>query len=100
MSTSVVHARIDSNLKEDAEEILSRLGITPTIAIEILYRQIILYKGVPIDLNDLAEKPLSIGKMTPLELDFEINKGLASLGEGKGIPAEELYDALNKEFGI
>ena len=98
MSTSVVYARIDTNLKKDAETILSKLGISPTTAIEIFYSQIILNKEFPIDLKGSTDKPLSIGKMTPLELDFELNKGLASLS--KGIAAEDLYSALNKEFGI
>lgn len=41
-NTSAVYARIDDNLKENAENILAQLGITPSSAIQMLYRQIIL----------------------------------------------------------
>ena len=38
-NTSVVYARIDINLKENAEGILSQLGISPSSAIQMLYEQ-------------------------------------------------------------
>ncbi len=41
-NTNAVYARIDTNLKENAENILNRLGITPSSAIQILYSQIVL----------------------------------------------------------
>lgn len=41
-NTSIVYARIDTGLKENAEEILSQLGISPSSAIQMLYAQIIL----------------------------------------------------------
>lgn len=41
-NASIVYARIDTGLKEDAEEILFQLGISPSSAIQMLYAQIIL----------------------------------------------------------
>ena len=41
-NTAAVYARIDTNLKESAEDILAQLGITPSSAIQMLYRQIVL----------------------------------------------------------
>ena len=35
-NTTAVYARIDTKLKENAEEILSQLGITPSCAIQML----------------------------------------------------------------
>ena len=37
-NTAAVYARIDTNLKESAEDILAQLGITPSSAIQMLYR--------------------------------------------------------------
>lgn len=48
--TSVVTAQIDADLRESAEEILARLGITPSAAIQMFYRQIVLTKGIPFDI--------------------------------------------------
>lgn len=45
-NTSAVYARIDTNLKDNAESILSQLGISPSSAIQMLYSQIVLKKGV------------------------------------------------------
>lgn len=47
MKTSVVHARIEPQTKQKAEEILRKLGVTPTEAIRIFYRQISLRGGLP-----------------------------------------------------
>ena len=47
MKTSAVHARIEPQTKEKAEEILRRLGLTPTEAIRIFYKQISLHGGLP-----------------------------------------------------
>lgn len=99
-NTSAVYARIDTNLKENAESILSQLGISPSSAVQMLYSQIILHKGMPFDLKLPASKPLALGNMTATELDTELTKGLASLANGKGISADDLDSMLNKEFGI
>ena len=47
MKTAVVHARIEPQTKRQAEGVLQNLGITPTEAIRILYRQICLRGGLP-----------------------------------------------------
>jgi len=48
-NTSIVYARIGTELKEDAEEILFQLGISPSSAIQMLYAQIILKRGAPVN---------------------------------------------------
>ena len=57
-NTSAVYARIARNLKENAEEILSKLGVSPSSAIQMLYSQIVLTKGLP-------EKPIRRRRLTP-----------------------------------
>ena len=47
MKTSIVHARIEPRVKHKAEQVLRELGITPTEAIRIFYRQISLRGGLP-----------------------------------------------------
>jgi DNA-damage-inducible protein J len=47
MKTAVVHARIEPQVKRQAEGVLNSLGISPTEAIRIFYRQIILRQGLP-----------------------------------------------------
>jgi DNA-damage-inducible protein J len=47
MKTAVIHARIDPQVKKQAEEVLKSLGINPTDAINIFYRQITFRRGLP-----------------------------------------------------
>lgn len=99
-NTSAVYARIDTNLKDSAEGILSQLGITPSSAIQMLYSQIVLKKGMPFDLRLPSSEPLAIGTMTREQLDAELQKGVASIKAGKIYSADEVDAALAKEFGI
>lgn len=99
-NTSAVYARIDTGLKENAESILSQLGITPSGAIQMLYSQIVLNRGIPFDLRLPTTKPVAIGGMTREELDAELSKGVQSLKSGKSFSADEVDKLLANEFGI
>lgn len=48
--TSTVRARIEPELKHNAEQVFRELGLTTTQAITIFYRQVELRKGLPFDL--------------------------------------------------
>ncbi len=99
-NTTAVYARIDTGLKERAESILNQLGISPSSAIQMLYSQIVLTRGFPLDLHLPSEKPIAIGGMHQAELDAELMKGVASLQSGKVYTADEVDEELLKEFGI
>jgi len=47
MKTSVVHARVEPQTKQKAENVLRKPGLTPTEAIRIFYKQISLRGGLP-----------------------------------------------------
>ena len=47
--SAMVRARIQPRLKLRAERVLDRLGLTPTEAITIFYRQVELRNGLPFD---------------------------------------------------
>jgi DNA-damage-inducible protein J len=49
--TAVIHARIDAETKAATESILETLGMTPTEAIRLFYRQIALRKDFPLELH-------------------------------------------------
>ena len=49
MKTAAVHSRIQPDIKEKAETILHRLGLSPTEAIRMFYTQITLRNGLPFD---------------------------------------------------
>ena len=49
MKTAAVHSRIQPEIKQQAEDILHRLGLSPTEAIRMFYTQITLRNGLPFD---------------------------------------------------
>ncbi len=49
--SSIIHARIDAPTKKATERVLSALGLTPTEAIRLLYRQIALRGEFPLELR-------------------------------------------------
>jgi DNA-damage-inducible protein J len=51
MKTAAVHTRIQPEIKEQAEGILQRLGLSPTEAIRMFYTQIALRNGLPFDVS-------------------------------------------------
>ena len=60
--TAVIHARIDPATKEATERILVSLGLTPTEAIRLLYRQIAMRGEFPLELrvpNQLTAETLA-----------------------------------------
>lgn len=99
-NTSAVYARIDTELKGNAEGILAKLGISPSSAIQMLYSQIVLHNGMPFDLRLPVVKPVAIGGMSRAELDAELTKGIESLASGGGYSVDEVDAELAKEFGI
>ena len=49
--TAVIHARIDPDTKAATERVLDAIGLTPTEAIRLLYRQIAMRGEFPIELR-------------------------------------------------
>lgn len=45
--SEMIRARVEPQLKHDAEAVLDKLGLTPTEAITLFYKQVTLYRGLP-----------------------------------------------------
>ena len=51
MKTAMLRARIEPTLKSEAEAILDQLGVNPTQAVTMLYRQVVMLQGLPFDVK-------------------------------------------------
>ena len=49
--TAMIRARVEPELKDLAEEVLSELGLTPTTAITLFYSQIVAHRCFPYHLH-------------------------------------------------
>ena len=96
-NTTAVYARIDTKLKENAEDILAQLGISPSSAIPMFYSKIVLTRGMPFELRLPYPKPTAIGGMTREELDAELEKGWESMQNERLYSAEEVDKELAEE---
>ena len=85
---SVVYARIDTGLKDNAESILAKLGISPSGVIQMLYSQIVLHNGIPFELTLPTAKPTAVGAMSREELNAELMKGVDSLKKSGSVIME------------
>lgn len=47
--TAAVTARVDPEIKEKAEAILSMLGLSASTAVDMFYRQVIMTGGIPFE---------------------------------------------------
>lgn len=99
-NTSAVYARIDTQLKKNAEEILSQLGITPSSAIQMLYSQIVLSRGLPFEARLPIKKPFDVRGLTPEQFDAEMQKGFDSLKSGIVYTPDEVEEMMARKYGI
>ncbi|MDQ7833310.1 MAG: type II toxin-antitoxin system RelB/DinJ family antitoxin [Desulfovibrionaceae bacterium] len=51
MKNECIRARVDAGLKKDVEGILDGLGLTPSAAITLFYKQVQLHGGIPFPLR-------------------------------------------------
>ena len=49
--TETIRARVDAELKAEAEGVLEQLGLNASEAIRLFYRQVAMRKGLPFDVK-------------------------------------------------
>lgn len=94
-----LYARIEPELKEQAETILNALGIPASNAITMFYKQIILHNGLPFEVK-IPEHPLDVSRMTQAQFNAELEKGYQDMQEGNTVSIEQAFAAVRKEYGI
>jgi DNA-damage-inducible protein J len=45
--TEMIRARVEPELKQEAEAVLGEIGLSPTEAITLFYKQVALHRGLP-----------------------------------------------------
>lgn len=69
--TDTIRARVEPDLKREAESLFKRLGLSPTEAIRLFYRQVTLRRGLPFEVkvpNETTRKAMQ---------EARANKGLS-----------------------
>ena len=98
--TSNLYARIEPEVKEQAETILNALGIPVSNAINMFYKQIILQRGIPFEVKLPASRVPDADHLTGEQLDAELEKGCADIAAGRTKPASEVFDSIRRDYGV
>ena len=95
-----VFARVDSAVKEEAEGVLSRLGLPMSNAINLFLRQVILRQGLPFEVSLTSPRPLALGALSEEQLCAELKKGYDDCVAGRALSADEAFLALDGALGL
>jgi len=83
--TAQIRARVEPELKKEAEGILSTLGVSPTEAIRLFYRQVVLMGGIPFSVRIPSEATLATMERTDRGEDIQLFSSSDEMFEKLGI---------------
>ena len=95
-----LYVRIEPEIKEQAEKILSTLGIPTSNAINIFYKQIILQRGLPFEVKIPDSVPIDISMLGGEELHAELEKGYADVKAGRIKDAKTAFEDICRKYGL
>ena len=95
-----LYARIEPEVKEQAESVLSALGIPASNAINMFYKQIILQRGLPFDVKIPSSRPVDMSSLSETELSAELEKGYADIKAGRTREANVVFADIHKDYNL
>ena len=95
VKTANVLARVEPDVKEQAETILAKLGVPASTVINMLYRQIIMTRSIPFSLS-VPAAPLARDEMDTAAFNAMMAEGLRQAKAGKGVSLDEAFAALEQ----
>lgn len=98
--TTSIYARVEPEIKEQAEKVLSQLGIPVSSAISMFLRQVVIKRGIPFDVTLPENMPVNLSSLTDEEFDAEIEKGMNDIISGRVLSAKTVMDNMRREYGI
>ncbi|KJS22344.1 MAG: XRE family transcriptional regulator [Clostridiaceae bacterium BRH_c20a] len=93
--TANVLARVEPEIKEKAEAIMSKLGIPASVVINMLYKQIIMTKSIPFSLS-LPADPMARDEMDADTFNAIMQNGLDEAKADHSRPASEVLVDLRR----
>ncbi len=94
--TANVTARVQPDIKQQAEQVLEQLGIPVSVLIDTLYRQIIMTGGIPYSLS-IPALPAE-DSMTQTQLNEMLQKGLVQAKTGRGQNVTDAFAKINAQI--
>lgn len=98
--TSNVFARVEPEIKAQAEEVLARLGIPMSNAVGMFLRQVVLQRGIPFEMKLPANAPVAYGSLSKEQFDAEIIQGMADIKAGRVYSADSVEEEMKRDFDV
>lgn len=98
--TANVFTRVDPDTKEQAEVILSQLGIPMSNAIGMFLKQVVMQRGIPFEMKLPSNMPLSMGSMTTEQFNMELQKGMDDISSGQIVSADAVENEMRRKYGV
>lgn len=89
-----VTARVQPEIKRQAEAILDKIGLPVSVLIDTLYKQIIMTGGVPYSLT-VPNLPTR-DSMTDAEFNAMMEKGYHQAKTGEGLSVDEAFAKIRE----
>lgn len=98
--TTNLSVRLEPGLKEQAELVLSQLGIPVSNAVNIFLKQVVMQRGIPFDVKLPIASPISLSDLTEIELNEELKKGYTDFTQGNTKSVEDVFSDIGRDYGI
>ena len=95
-----LYARIEPEVKEQAERILSALGIPASNAINMFYKQIILQRGLPFEVKIPSARPADMRALSDEEMNAELENGYADMTAGRTKSAKKAFADIRRDYHV
>ena len=92
-----VLARVEPDVKEQAEAILSKLGVPASVVINMLYKQIIMTQRIPFPLS-VPKGPVARDEMDTSAFDAMMERGLNEAKADRSRNASDFFAELREEL--
>lgn len=93
--TANVLARVEPDVKEQAESIMAQLGVPASVVINMLYKQIIMTKSIPFSLS-VPNAPLFRDEMDSSQFDAVMRNGYEQAMANESRPAADVFSELRR----
>ncbi len=96
--TATIYTRVDPDTKEQAEQILTQLGIPMSNAVGMFLKQVVIQRGIPFEMKLSSAKPLVIGEMTKEQFDSEMQAGFDDITAGRVVSADDVESEMRRLY--
>ena len=98
--TSSIFARVEPELKQEAEAILSELGVPLSNAINIFLKQVVMQRRIPFEIKLPLVTPASIGALDATSFDVELEKGYTDMKIGRVRTKKDVFADIEQDYDL